>query len=143
MSRRRSLSAPQIAQLIAIAPVSLAALFGAGMGVIALGDASRHKAALDGFLLTAGLFVLPFFSVTCLWVAILSNDVAVATRRHAFSAVWTGLVLGCALAGFLAARDSRDAGSAVFYGFPLVIAAWHLYRLTRILWQPDPSLERP
>lgn len=146
MTRKRNLSATQIAQLFAIVPVSLAALVGAGMGAIGLGGVTSGKGASAGPLVTSGLFILSFLAVVCLWVAILSNNVAVAARRRAFFVVWAGLMLGCALAGFLVvefAWNGRDGGSVVLYGLPFAIGAWHLYRLTRILWLPNPSLERP
>lgn len=146
MIRQKSLSASQIVQLVAIVPVSIFALFGAGMGAIALGGASSYKGGLHGALGVLGLSILPFLAVVCLWVAILSNNVAVAARRRAFLVVWAGLMLGCALAAFLVvafAWKGRDGGAVVLYGLPFAIGAWHLYRLTRILWLPDPSLERP
>lgn len=134
MIRKRNLSVAQIAQLFAIVPVSLAALVEADMGAIGLGGVTSDKSASAGLPVASGLFVLPLLAVGCLWVAILSNNVAVVAGKQAFFVVWAGLILGCVLAGFLVVAftlKGRDGGSVVLYRVPFAIGAWHLYRLTR------------
>jgi hypothetical protein len=141
--KQRGLSALQIVQLVAIFPVTLAAPVGTILGVFALVGLIGGKSASGGYLAIFGFSIAPVLALLCLWIAILSDDEAVAANMRMFRVLWVGLVIGCVLAGSLLVllpTNMHYLGAAFFYGTPLAIGAWHVYRLLRIVWLPHISL---